>query len=271
VALGEHAVADLEDLGVRARPLDGDRDQVRRLERFPRHAAPLHQGAHGLQPVAVGGGPLELLGGGRLRHLPLEVPLHISIATREEVHDRLDVSPVLLALDVAYARRLAALDVVVEARNARASPGLGPLTGPVLEQLPEQVERLPHAAGARERPEVDAAGAVALAGEVHPGELLVEAHADVRVRLVVAQPDVEPRAMALDELLLRKERLGLRLGDEEVDRRHPTDEVEPAPMRAREVRRHPFADRGRLAHVQDPALGVLEHVDAGCVGELPSL
>ena len=59
---------------------------------------------------------------------------------------------------------------------------------------------------------------MALAGEVDARELLVEADRDVRIRLVVAQADVEPRPVALDELLLGEQRLGLGLGDQEVDR-----------------------------------------------------
>ena len=226
LALGEHAVADLEHLGVRPRPLDGDRDQVGRLERLARDAAALHQRPNRLQPVAVGRRALELLGGRRLVHLALEVALDVAVTPRQEVHDRLDVAPVLLAVDVADAGRLAALDVVVEAGHARAPPRLRALAGAVLEELAQQVEGLAHPPGAGERPEVHAPRAVALAGEVDARELLVEADPDVRIRLVVAQPDVEPRPVALDELLLGEQRLGLGLGDEEVDRRDPADEVE---------------------------------------------
>ena len=53
VALGERAVADLEDLGVGLRALDRDRDQVGGLERLAGDRAPLHQRAHRLETVAV--------------------------------------------------------------------------------------------------------------------------------------------------------------------------------------------------------------------------
>ena len=182
MALGEHAVADLEHLCVGGGPVGGDRDQVGRLQRLPGDAAALHQRADRLEAVAVDRRPLELLAGGGLGHLALQVALDVAIAAGEEVDDRLDVAPVLLAVDVADARRLAALDVVVEARNPRSPPRLRALAGPVLEQLAEQVERLAHPARARERPEVDAAGAVALAGEVDARKLLVQAHPHVRDR-----------------------------------------------------------------------------------------
>src|SRR5919112_1296870 len=51
--------------------------------------------------------------------------------------------------------------------------------------------RLAHPLGAGEGPKVGAAGAVLLAGEVDPREVLVEADTDIGVGLVVAQPDVE--------------------------------------------------------------------------------
>ena len=66
-------------------------------------------------------------------------------------------------------------------------------------------------------PEVGAVAAVALAREVHPREVLVEADRDVRVRLVVAQPDVEARLVLLDEVLLGEQRLGLGVHDERLD------------------------------------------------------
>ena len=56
-----------------------------------------------------------------------------------------------------------------------------------------------------------------LAREVDAREVLVEADPDVGVGLVVAQPDVEDGPVALDELLLGEQRLGLGLGGDELD------------------------------------------------------
>ena len=110
---------------------------------------------------------------------------------------------------VADAGRPAALDVVVEARRAGAAARLGALAGAEQEDLAEQVERAADALGARVRAEVDAVAPVALAREVDARELLVQADRDVRVGLVVAQPDVEARPVLLDEVLLGEQRLGL--------------------------------------------------------------
>ena len=134
VALGEHPVADLEHLRVGLGALDRDRDQVGGVERLAGDAAALHQRAHRLEPVAEDRRALELLGAGRLGHLALEVALDVAVAAGEEVDDRVDPAPVLLAVDVADAGRRAALDVVVEAGDARAPARLGALAGAVLEQ-----------------------------------------------------------------------------------------------------------------------------------------
>ena len=127
-------------------------------------------------------------------------------------------SPVLLLGDVADAGRPAALDEVVQARRPRRPPRLRAVAGAVLEELAQQVERVAHALGVRERAEVRAPAPVPLAREVDPREVLVERDRDVGVRLVVAQPDVEARPVLLDEVLLGEQRLGLGLGDDEVDR-----------------------------------------------------
>jgi len=73
---------------------------------------------------------------------------------------------------------------------------------------------------------------VALSREVDARELLVEAYPDVRIRLVVTEANVELGPVALDELLLGQKRLRLGLGDQEVDRSNPADEVEPPAMRS---------------------------------------
>ncbi len=96
--------------------------------------------------------------------------------------------------DVADARGCAAADVVVEAGDAGAAAGLRPLARPVREHPVQHVERLAHLLRARVRAEVEHALAVPLAREHHPRVLVADRDRDVRVRLVVAQADVERRA-----------------------------------------------------------------------------
>ncbi len=71
--------------------------------------------------------------------------------------------------------------------------------------------------------------------------------------------------MALDEALLGEQRLGLGGGDQDVDAVDPAGE---AGLAAGEVRGDPFADRARLADVEELPVGAVEEVDAGRVGQL---
>jgi hypothetical protein len=109
---------------------------------------------------------------------------------------------------------------------------------------------------------------VALAREVDARVVLVEADADVRIRLVVAQPYVVDRAVALDELLLGEQCLGLGLGGDELDVADLRDHRRP---RLAEVTGDPLLDAERLADVEDLALGVAEQVDAGGIRQRSAL
>ena len=127
LALGEDAVADLEDLGVGVGALDRDADQVGGADRAAGDPLALEQRADRLQPVAVQRRALELLAPPAASSIfACSLALDLAVAAGEEVDDRVDVAPVLLAVDVADAGRPAALDVVVEAGAAGAAAGLGP-------------------------------------------------------------------------------------------------------------------------------------------------
>ena len=108
-----------------------------------------------------------------------------------------------------------------------------------------------------------------LAGEVDARVLLVEADRDVGIGLVVAEADVEPRPVALDEALLGEQRLGLGRGHQELDRGRPR--IGELELAAGEVRGDPLADRARLADVEERAAVVVEQVDARGVGQVAPL
>jgi hypothetical protein len=216
----------------------------------------------------VEGGALEFLSRRRCLHFRLLLGLDLAVAAGEEVDDRVDVVAVLLPADVAHAGRPTALYEVVEAGAAGAPARLRALAGAELEELAEQVERLPYPLGAGEGAEVGAVRAVLLAGEVDPRVLLVEADADVGVGLVVAQADVELRPVALDEALLGQQRLRLGGGDEAVDAVDPGGQARAAPG---EVVGDAFADRARLADVEQLAAAPVEEVDPGRVGQRAAL
>ena len=189
------------------------------------------------------------------------------------------LSAVVLLGYVPHAGRLAALDVVVQARAAAAPPRLGAGAGAEHEHLREHLQRAAHAFGVRIRAEVRPARTVALAGEVDPRVVLVERDRDERIGLVVAQADVEARPVLLDEALLGEQRLRLAAHDHALDPLHARHHLlvagrtrsPPTPLRLGEVRRDPLADRLRLADVDHATLRVAEQIHAGLVGQASAL
>ena len=224
-------LAQREDLdGGAARP-DGEADHVDRPDRGALDRLALGQALHRMQAVAVAGGVLEPLVGRRLAHLPLQLRPDRLVVSGQELDDAVDDLAVGLLGHVADAGCQAALDVVVEARDPAAPPGLRPLARAVAEDAVQHVERLPHLLGVGVRAEVEDASPVALAGEHHPRVVVLEGDGDVRERLVVAQPHVERRSVPLDEVLLEMERLDLAAGDDRLDRRRRASTSWSIPMR----------------------------------------
>ena len=142
-------------------------------------------------------------------HVPLDGLRDLLLATLEEQHHLVDVLAVGLLVDGLDAGALAALDVVQQ-----AGPGQRPLAvpdidgaGPEREQAPDEVHRLVHAARRGVRPEVAAAVRGQLAGALDAREVVAQGDLDERVALVVLEPDVEARLVALDEVRLQQQRL----------------------------------------------------------------
>src|SRR6202034_2809709 len=197
---------------------DGDRDRVERADRTLGDALAFHQRTHRAQAVALECGLLVVERGRGAVHPLLQVALDRAEAAGEEVDHAVDAVAVVLLVDIPDAWRLAALDVVVQAWATAAPPGFGTGTGAIHEYLGEHLQRRAHPLGAGVWTEVGAPGAVALAGEIDAWVVLVERDRDERVGLVVAQADVEARAVLLDEALLGKQRLGLAADHDAVDR-----------------------------------------------------
>ncbi len=158
LALGEDAVADLEDLGVGVLRPQRRRRSGRRCRPCRRQPA----GARTASWIAFSRSRCRAARSNSCCSAAASIfacssRLDLAVAAGEEVDDRVDVVAVLLAADVADAGRPAALDVVVEAGAAGAATGLGALAGAELEELAEQVERLAHPLGAGEGTEVGAA------------------------------------------------------------------------------------------------------------------
>jgi hypothetical protein len=94
---------------------------------------------------------------------------------------------------------------------------------------------------------------MALAREHHARVLVLDGDGDVRERLVVAQPDVERRPVALDQVLLEVESFDLAGRDDHVHVVDPGHELPHSVAQvtpALEVAAHPRAQRLRLPHVE---------------------
>ncbi len=88
---------------------------------------------------------------------------------------------------------------------------------------------------------------------------------DVRKALVVPQDDVEPRPVLLDEVVLEQQRLGVGVGDRDLDVRDLLDQREGLRL---DLARHEVAadavlEATRLSHVQQLAFAAVHAIDAG--------
>ena len=164
----------------------------------------------------------------------------------------------------------ALLDVRVEAGPTEALVAVELALGARADRegAQQQVERLPDRVGVGVGTEV--ADALALGAPHHhrPWPLLVEGDRQVRVGLVVLQPDVEAGPVLLDEVELEEQRLDLVADRDPLDRVGGVHHLRGALRQAgREVRHHPAAQALRLAHVEHAAVGVLELVRPRRVGD----
>ena len=271
--IDEPAAAQREDLHGRAIVRGGDPDHVDRADRALVGGLPLRQVPDREQPVAVARRLLEPMRLGGRVHLLLELAQDRPRLAREELDHTVDDRAVVVLRDVADARGQAALDVVVEARDPGVAARLRPLARPVGEDAVQDVERLAHLLRVRVRAEVDDAAAVPLPREHDPWVLVLDGHGDVRIGLVVAEPDVERRPVAADQVLLEVERLGLGLGHDHLEPLDAGDHpVESEPRVAcAEVRADAGAERLRLADVEDVVARAAEEVHAGLRGQTGEL
>ena len=140
--------------------------------------------------------------------------------------------------------------------------------GPQREGPQQQVERLADGVGVGVGAEVLDALALAAPHDHGPGPLVVDGHRQERVALVVAQPDVEPGPVPLDQVVLEHERFDVVADLDPLDRLGRGHHLRRARVhvpRVLEVVRQPLAQALGLADVDHPAVGVLELVRAGGV------
>ncbi len=191
----------------------------------------------------------------------------------QEALGMFDIERVVLVRDQPDAGPRAAPDLVQQA-GPRAVREHGVLAGAQPEDLLDQVDRLLHRPGAGIGPEVavptvDRAPVVRHAREARRRRRRRAgrraADLQVRVALVVAEQDVEPRVQRLDQVVLEQQRLGLGAHHRGLEPRDASDHV--ADARAAvvllEVARDPLLQVAGLADVQHLAGRVEVAVDAG--------
>src|SRR3989441_329137 len=205
----------------------------------------------------------------RLVHALAQPGAYIERLPRKKQEHIIDHAPVILDALIANARRFAALDMKVETgpvrRLFRQIPGAGPYREDPADDLQRLAQRRDvgvgtKVAGARNRDAPD---------DEHARKRLRQGHGDLRIALIVAQPDVELRLVFLDERVLEQQRLCLVRND---DRLEVGDlPLQHLPLRTAllvgEVVRDARAEIGRLPDVHNLPGGVFPDVDAGASGK----
>ena len=212
------AAADEEGLDAHRPALAGEREHVGVAEPLGvDRLAALDEGQRA-QPVAEDRGELEIHRLGRLGHQPPELLLDLGRLAAEEVLRVADQLGIAGFVDAADAGRRAAADLVEQAGpRAVGEEAVG--AAPQQEQFLQRVERRADRAGAGERAVILALVPPRAAMELDAREVMVLAQQDEGEAFVVAQQHVVGRPVALDQLRLEQQRLGLAVGGDDLHRR----------------------------------------------------
>ena len=252
----------------------GHADHVDALGAIEHHLLGFEGAPRGAELVAELRRLLVLLALGRLVHLAVETLHHRLRVAGEEVGERVDVGAVGLVRDPAHlghARPAAPTDVEVEARSLRArtlvEEGVGARAH--REDAGQRVERVADRPRVPVRPEV--ADLLPLRAAEHLGArpLLPHGEREVRVALVVAVADVEPRPVALDQVVLEHQGVDLAARDDPLDALGVLHHRLGARVQGlAPVVGESLAERPGLADVDHPAVAVAEQVGARFVGDV---
>ncbi len=207
---------------------------------------------------------------GGLFHFLLQTGDNLFAVPLQEVHQVRDHLAVLGLGRRADAGGDAQLDVIVQARPQVGAGDL-PVAGQEREDLPQDVQSLVDSPGGGIRPKVARAILHHLAGDRHLGEWLSPVDLDIRIALVVLEPDVVLRPVLLDQVHLEDERLQLRADDDPLK----INDIPYEPARLgvmtgirMEVGADAVPQVDRLAHVDDRRLGILHDVQPGLAGRV---
>ena len=253
---------DVDDAALRTQ-LDAEDVAIAKLVR--RHLLlPLAHRLHRAHGVAQLRRLLEPLSVGRVEHAGVQLIGQLLVAALEKQPRVGDGHGVLLgAADGGHTRRQAALDVVLETRP-RALAGDHLVARSNAKQLVRQAHRPPRELGRQQRTRVDVAVALDGARHQHTRKRLGRGQLQVRIVLVIAQQDVELRLTLLDQVVLERQRLDHRVGDDHLQ---PGDFVEQRVALGirtvqAEIAAHTIPQRPRLADIDRLASVVQIQIDA---------
>ena len=129
---------------------------------------------------------------------PLDLSAHVLHVSLKDAQDLLDHASVGVLRLQPHARRLATADVVVEARPAGGLVRQVVAAGAHAMEPFHDLQRPPHVADRRIRPEIAGTVVHDPAGHPRARETFLHRDLDVRISLVVPQLDVEARTVLLD-------------------------------------------------------------------------
>jgi hypothetical protein len=272
-AVPDHpAPAHVEDLHRRLERVLGDADHVEVLRPLGHQVLGLRRLAGHGDPVAQAGGPLEFEVVGRFLHgefQPLEDRLGVP---GEEAHEVFDIAVVRDVVDGPDAWPRTALNVIEEARPTQAlmADELVVGAGADREAAHQEVEGGPDRPGVAVGAEVPDPLSFTSAHHGGAGPLVVQGHGQPGVALVVLEADVVAGQVGLDQRVLEDQRIHLVLDHHPLDvvgLGHHLGRAGQQVGRVLPVVGQPVAQGLGLAHVEDTALGVVELVGAGGVGD----
>ena len=245
----------------------GEGDDVLVLLRAADHFLPLDDLSRGSDLIAEQRGALELEVLGRSLHPSGQLRQHELAVPLQEGAQPGDDLPVAFSVHRADARAGAALDVIVEARLGVVA---GDLAGAVQvrEHAAQNIQRLAHGVGGGKWAIVAAAVPLHAPNDADLGEILVPVQLDVGVGFVVLEPHVEPRPVALDQLIFQDQRFQLGVGDDPFQ----VGDLAHQPPRlgipvGLEVRADAVAQHHRLADVDHLPVGRMVEVDPRPLGQ----
>ncbi len=269
LARDEPAVTNPEDHAHGIVTIAGETDRIGVATPDDLHGLGLLELIQPLERIAKLRGPLVVLRVAGLVHALAQPGAHVERFTGQKQEDVIDHAPVILDALITDARRLAAIDMEVQTGPVRRFFRQMPGAGPDCEYPADDFQRLPERRDIGVRTEVAGARNGDPPHDQHAGKRLAQGHGDLRIALVVAQPDVESRLVLLDECVLEQQRL--RLGRDD-DRLEVGDlPLQHLPLRGAlvvgEIVRDARAEIGRLPDVQNLPGGVFPEVDAGASGK----